>query len=1168
MKKKHEWKTYAPEKGAYKILLIMKLSFLLTFLMLLQIQAAVYSQNSVFTISVENQEIRYVLKELEQKSDFRFFYSEDFQLLNKRVRLNASNASIQDVLDKLLEGSSLTYRIFSDNLVVIIPSDEIEQGTKVAGTVTDPSGTPLPGVNIVEVGTTNGAVTDLDGNYSITVSSEDAVLSFSFVGYLTEEIEVGGQTRIDIMLVEDVLALDEVVVIGYGSMRKSDLTGAISTVSSTSIEKQNTTNLSQALQGNVSGITVSNSHTPGSDSKIRIRGLSTINNNAPLWIVDGMPISGSGSQLNPSEIESITVLKDASSSAIYGARGANGVILVQTKSGGTNKPVQIDVSFHSGISYANDKLDVLNTSEYGEMLWLQYNNSGVSPSDRIYGSGASPDIPEYILPARAEPGSSGVDPALYDILFEHEDGDGIYQIVKSNPNGTDWYDKIYQNGLIQNYNISVTGGTDKTSAAFVAGFMEEEGILKYTGFSRYSLRSNLSSKIKDWLKIGQNIGVYSTDTEGLHSNNNEYSPISQAYTVPPYVPVYDIKGGFAGNTTTGGGDWHNPLADLYRSRNDLGNKLAVIGNIFTELIILQDIKFKTQLGFDYENFAGKYPRTQNYEQTKTNQYVQLTNRKSLLRRWNWINTVNYNKTFLNDHTLDLLLGTEAVDNKFRQSSASRSKFFSADEDYLYLNAGELEQTNSESGYAWSTFSYFGRLNYSIRDKYLLTATLRRDGSSRFGENNRYGMFPAVSGGWRLSEEPFLSSWSTFLDYLKIRAGWGLTGNDQIGNYNAFTVFNSSSVRAGYPLQGANNSSSNGFELSAFGNPDAKWETTTTTNIGLDATIYNKLDFSIDIWRKYTKDMLYRLQIPDVVGQASPPSVNIGEMSNKGIDFNLTYRGENGRQDFSYTLNLYLSHYQNEIQKISNMDDEFIIGPGTGHNFSYTRAEVGTSFPEFYGYIVDGIFQTDAEAEQHTPAFGTYNEAGHFKFRNINDDEVIDEEDRTYIGSPHPDLSGGLSANIIYKNFDLFVNFYGMYGNDIMNGTKRWLDFNTFVGNRSKARLYESWGSPYLDNNSSANMPKAELSDANSQLPSTYFLEDGSFLRLNNVQLGYSLPDKVNTKLGIRSLKVFISMKSLLTITGYSGLDPEITVSGDVNSGIDFGAWPTPKRIQLGVNVSL
>jgi TonB-linked SusC/RagA family outer membrane protein len=1036
-----------------------------------------------------------------------------------------------------------------------------DQQKRITGRIIDNAGNGLVGVNIMEKGTINGAISDANGNYTISVASANPVLSFSFIGFTTQEITVGTQTSINISLVESMSTLDEIVVVGYSTQTRKSLTGAVSTVSSAALSKETTANAITRLQGKAAGVNILNAKAPGGGATISIRGLGTINNNTPLFVIDGVPTKSSMSEINPDEIETLTVLKDASSAAIYGARGANGVILITTKRGSAGKP-KVSFSARYGTSSFSNYYDLLNTKEYGEMLWLEAKNRGVAPSNILYGSGTTPTIPDYIVPAGKMEGDPLVNPALYN----HTPGAGFNNITKANKTGTDWYAEILQPGVMNEYNLSLTGGSEKGTYAFTVGYYTEKGVVKYTSFDRYSIRSNSDAKVTNWLNVGQSLGLTYSVGKGNRGEYGEGIPISQAYRMQPIVPVYDIMGFFAGTKATGTGNGENPLAVLSRDRDDVAHNLRGIGNVYAEVQLMKGLRFKSLFGFDYRPWDSKDIFRQNPEFQESKPTDILTMRSGSTIQWNWANTLNFTRVVATDHTINLLVGSEAVSVSSLEIMGSRSTYFSDDVNYMYLNSGEKDQANSGDGSEVKWMSYFGRLNYDFKGKYLLEATIRRDGSSRFGSNSRWGTFPAVSAGWRLSDENFMASTKNIFDNLKIRAGWGMSGNDEVGNYNGFSTFSSNSANGSYSINGSATSSVAGFYASALGNPDAKWETTSTTNIGLDvAALKNTLTLTLDVWQRQTKDMLFAVAIPQVAGNASAPSVNIGDMKNNGYDINLNYQNKAMGGDLTYSAGLTVSHYKNEIVKISSKQSEFISGSGF-REMTYTRAQQGTSFPEFFGLIVDGYIADAAEAASYPAQYGTYNLPGHFKFRDVNGDGVINDADRTYIGSPHPKFTAGLNADVAYKGFSLSAFFYTSYGNKLANFVSRWVDYSQFTGNRTKDRLYKSWGSPYLTNNADAVLPLADLSTV-SQYPSTAFLEDGSFLRLKTLQLGYALPKTISQKLNMSKMEVYVQGTNLFTLTKYKGLDPEVS-RGGVNMGIDDGQWPTSRQFVIGLRIDI
>jgi TonB-dependent starch-binding outer membrane protein SusC len=1035
------------------------------------------------------------------------------------------------------------------------------QGVTITGKTTDANGEAMPGVTVQVKGTTMGTVSQADGTYKLPVPADATTLVFSFVGMKTQEVAIAGRTVVDVTLEEEVTALSEIVVVGYATQTRASLTGSVATVNSSAMENEASANAITRMQGKAAGVNVMQAHTPGGDANINIRGLGTINNNNPLFVIDGVPTKYGLSQINPNEIENITVLKDAASAAIYGARGANGVIIITTKRG-TQGKTHVSFSARMGVGKAANQYDLLNTEEFGKLSWQQaaYEGKPISsyPVSQLYGTGAAPDIPDYINPNRASEGDPSTDPSNYV-----SDPANFTPITRANKQGTDWYKEIYRNAVLQEYNLNLTGGTEKGTYAFTVGYLNEDGILIHTNFDRYSIRSNADAKMNKWLSVGESLGLTYTTSRGNNSDNGEGTPISQAYRMQPIVPVYDIMGNFAGTKGNGTGNGENPVAVLWRDRFDLNNDLRGIGNAYAELTILKDLKFKSLFGFDYRSYNGKdiFMKNPEFTEAKPTDILTMTNNYTI--QWNWANTLVYSKTFADVHKVNILVGSEAVSSSYRNFSATRTTFFSTDVDYMYLNAGEADQSNGGDGNDVKTMSYFGRINYAYKEKYLLEGTFRRDGSSRFGANNRWGNFPAVSLGWRITEEGFMAGTKGWLSNLKLRLGYGVSGNDEIGNYNGFTTFYGNPQFTFYGIGGNPTGTSSGFAHYALGNQDAKWETTATTNVGVDAAFMNNtLSFTVDVWQRKTKDMLYPVAIPATVGSLVAPSVNIGDMKNNGFDITVDYRNKALGGDFTYGFNLTVSHYKNEITKLSDNANEFINGPDL-RQMVYSRATDGTAFPEFYGLIVDGIFQTDAEASAYAPIYGgAYNRAGHYKFRDLNGDNVVNDQDRTFIGSPHPKFTSGLNIDLGYKNFTFSTFLYASVGNKMVNYVKRWIDYSQFNGNRSKRALYDTW----TPTNTGAKIAAFDASNI-SQYPSTAFIEDASYLRCKTMQLSYDIPNSLSTKLGIGNLQVYVLATNLFTFTKYEGLDPEVSSSG-MALGQDQGAWPSVRQFMLGVKLDL
>lgn len=1061
-------------------------------------------------------------------------------------------------MKKMLFRGLLPYFVFA--VMMAFSSGAWAQQRTIRGTVTDEAGSPLPGVTVVVQGTTTGTVTNLDGEYQLDVPATANTLVFTYIGMLRQAIEIGNQTTINVTLRPDVIGVDEVVVVGYGTRMREELTGAVSSVSSEKLQVSTAPSVVSRMQGQVSGVTVTQARRPGGDATIRVRGIGTINNSNPLFVIDGVP-AGPGNNINPNDIESISVLKDASSAAIYGTRGANGVVIITTKRGRVNQAPSVNFSLKTGISRPVNQYDMLNTEEYAEAVWLSFANRGVAPTHAQYGSGPSPSIPNYILPA----GASSVDHNLY----RYPD----FQIFEASRPGTRWYDEIYRTALVQEYDISVSGGGNNSNYSLSGSYLDEEGFLIHTDFKRWTFRMNADVKVNDWFKLGESLQVIYIDEHGNLGDNGEGTPISFAYRAQPIIPVYDVGGNFAGSRAPEMGNTENPVAMLYRARNNNGKWNRILGNAYAELTPIRGITFRTLLGYNWGQWNYKGHIIPNFEHSEPNRINGLNVDSNFSLQWNWTNTLAYNAEVLPGHRLNVILGTEAVENFYRFMNASRRNYFSEDPNYMQLDSGESNRDNSGNTTEWALFSQFARVNYDIGSKYFLEATIRRDGTSRTAPGENYGVFPAVSAAWNISEEDFMAGTDNWLNLLKIRLGWGMSGNDQMGLYNSYTTFRSDPYRSSYAIDGSNTGATSGFMPSALGNPDVKWEATTTYNLGVDGRFLdNTFRIGVDVWRRFTTDMLFVRPIPHVSGVVTAPSVNIAEMENRGFDIELGYNNRSADGNFTYSLTATISRYTNEITDLTG-DRDLILDGTSERQQVYTRFGIGTSYPEFYGYIVDGIFQTEAEAAAHPQFEDTnYNAPGHYKFRDISGpdgepDGRITTDDRTFIGSPHPDFVGGLNIDLTYRNFDLNLFFYGSYGNEMVNYVTRWIDYGMFNGGLSKRALYETWGSQYLNgDNTRATLPKLDQNDI-SQRPSTAFLEDASYLRLKNLRVGYTIPTSILERAQIRRLALYVQVTNLFTLTKYSGLDPEINLTGTA-MGMDRGAWPTPRQIMFGVNLGL
>ena len=1058
----------------------------------------------------------------------------------------------------------------------------LAQDRKITGSVQDAKGGGIPGVSVAVKGTTTGTTTDGNGAYSITVKTNNAELVFSSVGYVSKTTSVANRSTINIVLDEDVSQLSEIVVTGYTSQRKKDITGAVSVVSAKELTAVPAASVTQMLQGRASGVTVGNDNSPGGGTMVRVRGFGSTNNNSPLYVIDGVPTQGTLNQINPNDIESMQVLKDASAASIYGARAANGVVIITTKRGGEGEP-KINFDMYTGTQQLGKTLDLMNTKEMGQYFYESQigagRPAGTSPSAQYrFGADGSQTIADYIYP-----NVYGALPANFTYTNDITDprlGVTAFNITKANKEGTDWQREIFGPAKISNYQLGATGGSKFGKYAISASYFDQEGILKYTGYKRYSVRANTEFK-KGAITFGENVTVAYEERIGVPAgNNSESNPIMFAIRIQPIIPVFDITGGpvalggtntselngFAGPRGSNLGNAPNPLARQWRERDNPVRSTRIFGNVFAEVEILKDLKARTSLGFEFNNYNQSAYFNRDIEAAEARNANSLTVGNNFDRAVTWYNTLNYTKK-LGDHDFNILVGTEAVSTYAFGFSAQRSNFAFDDLSYRYLNNGSAAGlTNAGSGATITAlFSQFGKVNYSYKDFLLADFTLRRDGSSRFSPAYRYGVFPAFSVGARLSELAFMKD-LTFLNDLKVRAGWGKTGNQLIPNvYNAYTLFTPDPNNNAYDIGGAGNAIASGFDIAQFGNSNGRWETNTSTNIGLDASLFNnKLDVAFDWYTRTTSDMLTQVPIPRSSGTGSIPFVNIGEVNNTGVDLNITYRDQIGQ--LRYSISGQISQYKNNVVKLNDDPNAQIFGFSTRlPAISLTRA--GLPIASFFGYVIDGVIKDDAEAAKAVQIPG-YTRAGVFNFRDVNGDGKINASDRTIIGNPHPDFTYGLNVNLGYKNWDLTVFAQGVQGNELFNYLKYWTDFNTFQGNRSRDMLYNSW----KKQGDVAQLPRLNANDTFSQQISTYFVEDGSYMRIKNIQLTYTVPTTVLKKIKLSSMQIYVQGQNLLTLTKYKGLDPDINIrnSGadnqDIHMGIDEGAFPVAKSYNVGLRV--
>jgi len=1017
-------------------------------------------------------------------------------------------------------------------LLIFCTAAQMSQAqSRVTGFVTDNNGVPLLGVNVIEQNTSNGTTTDFDGNFAIITTRENAVLVFSFVGFVSQEIPVSGPQELSITLKEDAAALDEVVVIGYGSQLQENITGSVSRITSESIENIPQVSVDQLMQGRAAGVNVTkNSGQPGAAVSVRIRGVNTITGSSePLYIIDGVPTSGEAgaeglsplAAINPNDIESINILKDASATAIYGSRGSNGVVLITTKKGRIGEG-KLTYNTYVAFQRPTNKIDVMNLEQYARLQ---------NAIGEIYGLDAQV---EFLRP---------------ELLGA----------------GTDWQAEIFDDALQQNHELSFSGASEDINYYISSSYTDQEGTVIGSGFDRMTVRANVNANIKDWIKTGINLSASRTN-DRITLNNASNGIISLSLLNNPGRAIYNPDGSYAGPVTPDEIAFgiRNPIAEALNIRNTI-ERNRMFGNIFLELDLTEALSFRTELGGDIgNNLADQFQPTFSYGALERGQ-----NQVNLRRENNdfWIlkNLLTYTNKFNDLHNLTVLLGQEVQESSWQGITAQDSDFVG--NEFPILGTGNSQDITGQYIGSSALESYFGRAIYSYDNRYNLTASFRADGSSKFAAGNKWGYFPSLSASWSISNEAFMEDVEA-IQGIKLYGGYGEVGNQNIPNF-----------AYGVRLVPVSTDLGTGFEFSNFGNPDLTWESSTQTNIGLDISLFDsRFGATVEVYNKVSRDFLYQLAVTDfVTGGSSPgaitaPWVNLGEMVNKGIDVSLSYNTLDSPLKWSSFLTF--SHYKNEVTELLG---NLVINGSlslSDTNQNLTRTEVGQPVGMFYGYQVEGLFRTTSDFEGAAVQFGRpFEDAlfsatwlGDIKYRDINEDGVINNDDRTVIGNPHPDFTFGFQNNLSYKAFDLGLFLQGSYGNDVFNAVDRTLTAaNSYYVNQSPAVL-DYWS---IDN-PNATAPRLARNDTPNILISDRYITDGSYLRIQNLTLGYTLPSNYSKQIGISKLKIYGSVQNLYTITNYSGYDPEV---GTYNQnallmGIDNGRYPSPRTFTLGLNVEL
>lgn len=1073
-----------------------------------------HSQNAKVSIRMNNVKLDKILNEIENQTDYLFIYNNQVDI-NKITSVKVKNEAVAQVLDRILSGTGINYEL--EGTHIILTTEAIkdlhaqQQAKTVTGTVTDVSGEPIIGANIRIKGTTTGTITDIDGNFSIKAEPQ-SVIEVSYIGYLTQETVINNQKSIRFLLKEDTKTLDEVVVIGYGVQKKADLTGSVANINTEKLNTQSNANIGQALQGKIAGgDIVSQGGAPGSGTRIMVRGIGTLNNASPLYIVDGMYMN-SIDHINPNDIASIDVLKDASSAAIYGSRAANGVIIVTTKEGSNTegKPI-IDLSVNLGISTASKFLDMLDAKGWAEVTTI----------------------------ARQAIGKPALDMAT-DL---------------ANKPDNDWQDIMFRPALMQNYNLSVKGGGKYSTYYTGLGYFNQDGIVKGTNYQRYNIQSKNDYK-RGIFSAGTNLIISFSHDKPLHQELRGGMIGTILQSVPTLEKYDDTREGGYGGTYGDVVNIPHPLAIIDDNIMDRYNEnVKIFANLYAQIELFKGLKYKLNLTPDfsferYKNYLNKYDFG-----LATNSITQLTERQRRRRNILVENLLTFDRTF-GEHKISALAGYTYQDSRFRHIQAYGEGLPQGLEE---IDAATTNRSNEGNSWRSVLTSILGRVFYSYQNKYLFTATIRRDGSSKFGKNNRYGYFPSFSLGWNVAEEKFMEN-VHWLDQLKLRGGYGVLGNQEIDNYQY-----SSTITTGINYPDGNGGLLQGAFPKNFANPDIKWEETAMTNVGIDFMAFNnRLSLTADYYVKNTKDILLTVPIPISSGGANDPIRNAGKIRNNGFEFNLGWMDQ-PNPDISYGINLIGSFNKNKVIAMGS-ESGSIKGGSTNQNITTSETKAGYPIGGYWLISTAGYFNSQEEVDAYAkdgkkiqPAA----EPGDIKFVDANNDGVINDDDRVFQGSPFPDFTFALNGNMRYKNFDLSIGLQGVLGNKIYNATRQTLEDVT-KGSNFLASCLDYW----TPENKNASHPRLTWDDPNrnTRAESDRYLENGSYLRLRSVQLGYTFP-QTWFKGAIQHARVYINAENLFTITSYSGYSPDVNADNANYRGFDNFIYPTNRTFMLGLNVT-
>ena len=1004
------------------------------------------------------------------------------------------------------------------SLTLILASTIMYAQTEISGTVIDATGETVIGATVMEKGTSNGTVTDFDGNFKIKVK-EGTILVFSYIGF--EKQEQPAKNGMQVTMKDNAAELAEVVVTGYQVQRKADLTGAVAVMDMKGAKSESDPNMLNSMQGKLPGVNIVTDAAPGGGgASIRVRGMSTVNGASPLYVIDGVATTENLNSLNAADIESIQVLKDASSASIYGSRAANGVIIITTKKGKGDK-VSVNVNYTASLNTIAKQYDVLNAQQWGEAYWTANKNAGLTPSHPFYGNGETAQLATYL------------------------DADG-----KVHSADTNWQDEVFSSAWTNNLSASVSQSGEKGSFLLSGNYINQNGLMNNTFYRRYTARLNSTYNISKVFTVGENLMIAQWNDRGYGTGDDRGIPYT-AMRQHPAIPVTDSEGVYTNPMVLSGSDISNPVHELYNGRDNSNESWRIFGNAYIDIKPIDGLTLKSNLGIEHTQYFNK----------NLGRRIQPSDMNSVSRAYGqgdtytWTNTANYIKTFAGVHHVTALIGSEFIKYRSEDLNGSNRDYAFEDVDYMQIGAGGGEQAVGGGKAEWALFSLFGKLDYNYADRYLVSATLRRDATSRLHKDNNSGVFPAFSAAWRVSEEKFFPQ-NNVLGDLKVRLAWGQNGNSAISdNYAYYTRYAYNLRHGSYDLNGTNNSVVPGIVAASSGNRNLKWETTTQTNLGIDANLFSgALSLSFDYFWKNTKDMLTIPPTLSVEGEGAAMWMNTGEMKNNGWELTMTYRSPQ-YGDFSWNGTLNVSQYKNELVKFNDV----VTSQGGDY-----RLMVGQPMGVYYGYVCDGIFQDEDQVSNHAIQQGKG--VGRLIFRDIDGNGVVDDADRCIIGDPNPDLALGLNLDLNYKDFTLSAFFSGEFGFDVYNTTRRQLEFMHYGGGSSTNHgvdILDAW-SP---TNTGSDIPALTMVDNNNETRmSNYFVEDGSYLKLKYLKLAYQLPKTVASKIYASNISVFGQVENIFTITSYKGLDPEVVLGG-YGARVDSGLYPRARTFTLGLNLT-